>query len=45
MPKASKLIEDEAENGGDDNGEDDQHDDGFETAAKVKNARGNKRNN
>ena len=45
MPKASKFIEDEADDGGDDNGVDGQHDGGFQTAAKVNNARGNKRNN
>ena len=45
MPKASKFIEDEAKDGRDDNGEDGQHDDGVETAAKVNDARGRKRNN
>ena len=45
MPKASKFIEDKAEDGGDNNGEDSQHDDGVKTAAKFNNARGNNINN
>ena len=45
MPNTSKFIEDKTKEGGDDNGEDGQHNDGVETAAKVNNTRGNKRNN
>ena len=38
MPKASKFIEEEAEDGGDDNGDDGQQDDGVGKAAKVNKA-------